>query len=576
MTDRAGFAARTAEHEGGADPLARLRALSAVAAEAGAQTAATEASLLATRTEAGLFYVVCLGQFKRGKSSLVNAIVGERLLPVGVVPVTSIVTVVRHGTRRAARVRFASGSWEEVGTADLVHYVSEEENPGNARGVVFAEVFLPHLLLSTGLCLVDTPGLGSVFEANTEVTRSFIPHIDAGLVVLGADPPITADERALVETVSKTVTRLLFVLNKADRLSETERREARRFAERVLAETLGRPIGPILEVSAVESLDAGHATRELPTLYESLERLARDAGADIVYEAQLRGLGRLGKLVLADLEEQRQALIRSLNESEGRIEDLRESVARAEQEMSDLAHLFAAEQERLSKSFFAEKEKFLDRALPEARSEVDAFLAASTKHSKDEALAAVRRIAREVLDRWLSAAESFGEDAYRKATARFVAFANDFLLGLRDSDAHFSSRPPRQLEPQTGFRVKRRFYFNDLYELAPDGGFLGLADLAGSRQRGRSGVEVYLETLLRHNGTRIVNDLDERVTESRRNLESEIRERFSEGLDMAVRALAQAREREAAGRQSVEAALARIAELQSRVEAIGVEGADGP
>jgi predicted GTPase len=571
MSDRVAGGARRTDLEESADPLARLRGLSLLAAEAGALAVAAEASLLAARTEEGLFYVACIGQFKRGKSSLLNAILGEAVLPVGVVPVTSVVTIVRHGMRRSARIRLSSGVWEDIDPRSLSVFVSEEENPKNEKGVLLAEVFLPHPLLLFGLCLVDTPGLGSVFEANTAVTRSFIPHIDAALVVLGADPPISGEERALVETVSATVTRLLFVLNKADRLSETERREARRFAEKVLAEALGRPIGPILEVSAIESLGSGHATRQLPTLYESLERLAHEAGADIVQEAQLRGLARLGERVLADLEEQRQALRRPLEESEKRIEDLRESVAHAEQAMSDLAHLFAAEQERLSKAFSERKEDFLARTHPEARGELDAFIAASARPARDETLSAIRRIAREELERWLPSSEAFAEDAYRKATARFVALANGFLRSLRDSDAYFSSNPPWELEPEAGFRAKRRFYFNDLFELAPEGGLVRLADLAARRKREGTGAAEYLKTLLEHNATRVVNDLDERVTESRRILESEIRERLREGLETATRALTQARERQAAGRTAVDSALGRIAKLRSRIEALFVD-----
>src|SRR6266542_630892 len=182
------------EEAPGANTPSPLQDLSFLAARAGALTVASESSLLAARVEEGLFYVACVGQFKRGKSTLINALVGESVLPAGVVPVTSVVTVIRHGAARAARVRFESGHWQEIDPSDLAGYVSEAQNPENRKGVLAAEVFLPHSLLSSGLCLVDTPGLGSVFEANTAATHSFIPHIDAALVVLGADPPISGEE----------------------------------------------------------------------------------------------------------------------------------------------------------------------------------------------------------------------------------------------------------------------------------------------------------------------------------------------------------------------------------------------
>jgi GTP-binding protein EngB required for normal cell division len=299
------------------DLLSRLQALSFLATEAGALKAASDASLLGARTEQGLFYVACIGQFKRGKSTLLNAILGEPVLPAGVTPVTSVVTVIRHGTRRGARIRFSSGQWQEIALQDLASFVSEAENPENIKGILGAEAFLPHPLLASGLCLVDTPGLGSVFEANSEATRQFVPHIDAALVVLGADPPITGDELRLVEDVSKTVKEFLFVLNKADRLEEKDRREALRFAERALSQRLERSIGPILEVSATECLASGTRTRDLPALYEGLARLAQDSAADLVVDAQVRGLRRLSAWVLQELEEQREALCRPVARSRG-------------------------------------------------------------------------------------------------------------------------------------------------------------------------------------------------------------------------------------------------------------------
>jgi hypothetical protein len=86
-------------------------------------------------------------------------------------------------------VRFRDRDWEECDPTALAIYVSEEHNPANEKAVAAVEVFVPSPLLRSGMCLVDTPGLGSVSLANTEATRAFVPHIDAALVVLGADPP---------------------------------------------------------------------------------------------------------------------------------------------------------------------------------------------------------------------------------------------------------------------------------------------------------------------------------------------------------------------------------------------------
>jgi ribosome biogenesis GTPase A len=116
--------------------------------------------------------VACVGQFKRGKSTLLNALVGQEVLPSGVVPVTTVPTILRSGERLEARVRTEAAEWQAIPAGAVEEYVSEEKNPQNAKGVAAIEVFLPSPLLSTGMCLVDTPRLGSVFAANAAAPAS--------------------------------------------------------------------------------------------------------------------------------------------------------------------------------------------------------------------------------------------------------------------------------------------------------------------------------------------------------------------------------------------------------------------
>ena len=164
-----------------------------------------------------------LASSSAGKSTLIGALIGESILPTGFVPVTAVPTVIRYGSAKRARIRSKDGRWLEIGLPELELYVSEEHNPENIKEVAGAEVFVPSPLLATGMCLVDTPGLGSVFSGNTATTQAFIPHIDAALVVTGSDPPLAGEELALVESVAKHVSHLIIVLNKADKASEAER-----------------------------------------------------------------------------------------------------------------------------------------------------------------------------------------------------------------------------------------------------------------------------------------------------------------------------------------------------------------
>ena len=101
------------------DGAARLLRLADLGEELGTNRAAGEARELAARVSEGRFYVACLGQFKRGKSTLINALIGTPILPVGFIPVTAVPTVIRFGEREKARVRGRDASWREIAVPDL-------------------------------------------------------------------------------------------------------------------------------------------------------------------------------------------------------------------------------------------------------------------------------------------------------------------------------------------------------------------------------------------------------------------------------------------------------------------------
>lgn len=116
-----------------------LRRLSDIAAALGAEGVRADALATAERLSAGRFFVACLGQFKRGTSTLINALVSDAVLPVGVVPVTSVVTVVRYGPARGAIIHFQNGTSTPIDVANISDYVSEAGNPGNRKAVSLVE-----------------------------------------------------------------------------------------------------------------------------------------------------------------------------------------------------------------------------------------------------------------------------------------------------------------------------------------------------------------------------------------------------------------------------------------------------
>lgn len=544
-----------------ADPRARLQRLSHLASEAGALAASAEASLLATQAEEGLFYVACLGQFKRGKSTLINALLGEQLLPSGVVPVTAIPTIVRHGLEPCARVIFATQEPRRIELHALSSFVSETENPANRRDVRAVEVLLPHPILASGLCLVDTPGLGSIYEASTALTRSFLPHVDAAVVVLGADPPISADELEVVRQVASQVSRLEIILNKADRLSERDRGEAKAFTRDVLARVLDSEPPAILETSATQAL-AGQESYDFGTLRTRLKSYATQSGADLIHRAAERGVSRIAARVRLELDERLEALVRPEEESERRLARLDAAVRSAEASLRDLSYLFVAEQDRLSALYREMRQWFLSAAVPEAKVELERALDADEAVNRDGA-ARARAIARRRVVEWYAEAEAGAETAYRTAMKRFTRIADEFVDGLSAGPAGLEPLAERGVEPESGFRARRRFFFLDLFELAPPES--RVASWVRSDARSRKAILDYLRVLLDHNSVRVVNDFDERVTESRRGLEAEVSVLIHKRLDAAQRGLERARAVRNARAGSLEAEIRRIDDLAVRL-----------
>ncbi len=351
------------------DGAARLLRLADLAQDLGAEPVAEEARELAARVAEGRFYVACVGQFKRGKSTLLNALVGHEVVPTGFIPVTAVPTVIRFGDKLHARVRMRDASWRDVAMPDLKEYVTEELNPENKKAVDGAEVFVPSSLLASGMCFVDTPGLGSVFTGNTATTQAFIPHIDAALVVVGADPPIAGEELALVEAVGKQVQDLILVINKADRTSDPERAAAAKYTREILEKRLQRPMGEVLEVSAAERMENRGPLRDWKKLMASFQRLVEDSGGNLVRAACDRGIQRLSEQLLAIISEDRDALQRPIEESERRIALMKETINAAERSMRELSFLFMAEQHRISDLFGDRHKQFFSSSWTESVAE---------------------------------------------------------------------------------------------------------------------------------------------------------------------------------------------------------------
>jgi GTPase SAR1 family protein len=202
------------------------------------------------------FQLAVVGQFSRGKSTLINAILGDAYLPTGALPITSVVTGVGYGSQPRAVVRRTETAVPiETTIEDLPRFVTQASAEREELGVASVEIQVPAEVLRLGFWFVDTPGVDSAIAANTATTRKFLPEADAVIFVTGFDAPLGEGELRFFDEVRRHVDRLFLVVNKLDLVAASEAAEVLRFVgERVAERAEARP--RTFPVSARRGLEA--------------------------------------------------------------------------------------------------------------------------------------------------------------------------------------------------------------------------------------------------------------------------------------------------------------------------------
>jgi len=211
---------------------------------------------LLSRLAADRFRLAVVGQFSRGKSTLMNALLGEAYLPMGAVPMTSVITIVRYGSRPKAMFRRHQSAFPvEVPLTQVADFVAASSIRRAEMRVAAVEVEVPAEILRLGFEFVDTPGVGSAVIAGTAVTTRFLPQADAVIFVTGFDSPLTGAEVDLLADASRQAGRLFLVLNKRDLVGGPDAAGAKDFVRRHLRDDLGIAEPRIYGLSALEALD---------------------------------------------------------------------------------------------------------------------------------------------------------------------------------------------------------------------------------------------------------------------------------------------------------------------------------
>jgi len=260
---------------------AQLRTLREVIQQRGDKIRLEQCDDLIVKLAEDRFTLAVVGQFKRGKSSLMNAIIERELLPVGVLPLTSAITILRYGPKERLLIRRANVALpfpEEFPVRRLPEFVTEKGNPGNRQQIKSATIEVPLPFLRRGLEFVDTPGVGSAIEANTATTLNFLPECDAVLFVTSVDSPFTRLELEFLKNIRQHIRKIFFVVNKTDLLGSDERQDVLNFVRDTISNQMETGDVKIFPVSArlglAAKFDGGWSERLESGLTELEDSLA--------------------------------------------------------------------------------------------------------------------------------------------------------------------------------------------------------------------------------------------------------------------------------------------------------------
>lgn len=348
-----------------------------------------------------------IGQFKRGKSTLSNCILGKNYMPVGIVPITSAVTKVVYG-RQSAEICFENGEVRPVEIDDLSAYISEQENAQNKLGVKEVVIHSESDFLKNGITYVDTPGVGSFHKNNTEVAYDYMKESDAVIFLLSVDSPINQIEIDFLQSTKEYAGKFYFAVNKIDTVSAGDLEAYTGYCAGLLSEIMETSAIKLMPVSAktgegVEALKSAILRDLSASIREIMQESTRKKLIDIIGSAlkELQFYRSAMSMPYEELDKNFAELSDFMNEQIAgaeehvgmfalRLNELRLRISKKIFELFDIEYSFDIEELPAGLSNMS-KEEYLQR-VKELCDDMQGKLSAVLLYKEDNAYAVIRRI----------------------------------------------------------------------------------------------------------------------------------------------------------------------------------------
>lgn len=422
------------------------------------------------------FYLVVLGQFKRGKSTLINYMLGTNLLPTGVLPLTSTITKIYYSPEVKIDVIFNNGVKKEIPVDELELYCTEKGNPKNQKGVDTIEIGYPFDFLNKDVVIVDTPGIGSIYQHNTDVTYEFIDKADAVIFVLSVDPPITEVEKRFLLKIAESVDKIFFVINKCELTNRNELKEIATFTENVIKDVTKKENINIFPLSAKMALE-GKMQENIEVIRKSgieifeeeLKRFLREEKEKVQFLSNLKSLDSFLEVCRTFLESDMKLKAMPLKQLEENIVKFDEFLDKINRNKIEIYKLFKVEINDILTSF--------DEQIEKIKKEITINI---TKKVKDyyPSIARFKRLKqKEYLERYLEEAivqefefqkgglEKYVEDEFAILLSRYCEKINELIKSIKDTTKDLFSIEISYYEGLQRFVAQSKFTYKIGYEV---------------------------------------------------------------------------------------------------------------
>jgi len=415
------------------------------------------------------FNLAVLGQMKRGKSSFINALLGAELLPTGILPLTSVITRVKYGTTPAAEIFYTTGQSEPIAVGSLHEYITEAANPGNRKQVASAEVTYPSQFLGMGVDLIDTPGIGSTHLHNTSTTEDYLTEVDAAIVVLSVDPPITAVESEFLRRIRLDVPRLLFVINKTDMATPAEVEAVRRFLENELRNHIGVKSPELFPLSARQAMQELREQKRnkssgIEQLTARLDYFASKEKEQTLLQSVALDMLRIADTLRFTAMVGERAKSMSGEDLDSRKRALEAALSRADQELKDLRHLLRQDTATIIARIESDLKDYVDQATPGVRGRLKTFRREHSKETREQLGALLDQFmlseVEAVFEDWREQEDERVHKELAALSGRFVERTNAVLERLQDAAGALFDVPVSHVTFTSVLSVESRLYYH--------------------------------------------------------------------------------------------------------------------